>query len=88
MTVNCQPNCTESLTTGCTEVRSAPQDIPMRDWDYRDRYEGARTHKGEIQDDGSNAGYHIYWNWKIKKPKWKTVLVERYLSFNSWKKCL
>ena len=60
LTVNCQPSCTESNTTGCTEVRSAPQDIPMRDWDYRDRYEGPHTFKGEIQDDGSNAGYKIY----------------------------
>ena len=38
-TWNCQPVCTESLTTGCTEARTpnAP---------YRDRYEGRRTFKG------------------------------------------
>ena len=60
VTVNCQPSCTEGNTTGCTEVRSAPQDIPMRDWDYRDRFEGSRTFKGEIQDNGSDAGYKIY----------------------------
>merc|ERR1712166_6314 len=59
LTVNCQPSCTEGNTTGCTEVRSAPQDIPMRDWDYRDRFEGSRTFKGEIQDNGSDAGYKI-----------------------------
>ena len=57
LTVNCQPSCTEGNTTGCTEVRSAPQDIPMRNWDYRDRYEGQYTHRGEVQDDGKNAGY-------------------------------
>ena len=38
-TWNCQPVCTESLTTGCTEARTpnAP---------FRDRYEGRRTFKG------------------------------------------
>ena len=38
-TWNCQPVCTESLTTGCTEARTpnAPN---------RDRYEGRRTFKG------------------------------------------
>ena len=38
-TWNCQPNCTESLTTGCTE--SSTPNAPTRD-----RYEGRRTFKG------------------------------------------
>merc|ERR1711934_337927 len=38
-TTNCQPNCTESLTTGCTEARTP--NAPARD-----RYEGRRTFKG------------------------------------------
>ena len=38
-TTNCQPNCTETLTTGCTESRTP--NAPTRD-----RYEGRRTFKG------------------------------------------
>ena len=38
-TWNCQPNCTESLTTGCTEARTPNPPA-------RDRYEGRRTFKG------------------------------------------
>ena len=44
LTVNCQPVCTESETTGCTEIRT-PAPLPMRNWDWRDRFEGARTDK-------------------------------------------
>jgi hypothetical protein len=42
LTVNCQPVCTESETTGCTEIRT-PAPLPMRNWDYRDRFEGRKT---------------------------------------------
>ena len=38
-TWNCQPVCTESLTTGCTEARTPNAPV-------RDRYEGRRTFKG------------------------------------------
>merc|ERR1711934_505786 len=38
-TTRCQPNCSETLTTGCTEPRTA--NAPTRD-----RFEGRRTHKG------------------------------------------
>merc|ERR1712070_281370 len=38
-TSNCQPNCSETLTTGCTEARTP--NAPARD-----RYEGRRTFKG------------------------------------------
>ena len=38
-TTNCQPNCSETLTTGCTESRTP--NAPTRD-----RYEGRRTFKG------------------------------------------
>ena len=58
----------------------------MRDWDYRDRFEGPHTFKGEVQDNGSDAGYKTYW--KNKETKIKNNLDELYLSFNSWKKCL
>ena len=57
LTVNCQPNCTESETTGCTEVRTAPVNYPMRNWDYRDRYEGRITFERPILDNGTDAGY-------------------------------
>ena len=40
VTENCQPVCTESETTGCTEA-SAGIEPP------RDRFEGKYTHKGE-----------------------------------------
>ena len=38
-TTNCQPNCSDTLTTGCTEARTS--NAPARD-----RYEGRRTFKG------------------------------------------
>ena len=38
-TTNCQPNCDENLTTGCTEARTPNPPA-------RDRYEGRRTFKG------------------------------------------
>ena len=38
-TTNCQPNCSDTLTTGCTEARTP--NAPARD-----RYEGRRTFKG------------------------------------------
>jgi len=41
-TVNCQPVCTESQTTGCTESRT-PTSLPMNTWDHRDRFEGTKT---------------------------------------------
>ena len=40
--VNCQPVCSESETTGCTESRTPTSD-PMRTWDHRDRFEGRKT---------------------------------------------
>jgi len=57
LTVNCQPMCTESETTGCTETRSAPVNYPMRNWDYRDRYEGRITFERPALDNGTDAGY-------------------------------
>jgi len=42
LTVNCQPVCTESETTGCTEIRT-PAPLPMRNWDFKDRFEGRKT---------------------------------------------
>ena len=42
LTVNCQPVCTETETTGCTEIRT-PAPLPMRNWDFRDRFEGTKT---------------------------------------------
>ena len=40
VTENCQPVCTETITTGCTEASAG---IPPP----RDRFEGKYTHKGE-----------------------------------------
>jgi len=57
LTVNCQPNCTESETMGCTEVRTAPVGYPMRNWDNRDRYEGRITFERPILDNDTDAGY-------------------------------
>jgi len=41
-TVNCQPVCSESETTGCTESRT-PTSYPLNTWDWRDRFEGTKT---------------------------------------------
>ena len=38
ITTNCQPNCTESLTRGCTEART-PNEPDQH------RFDGARTHQ-------------------------------------------
>ena len=37
ITTNCQPNCTESLTRGCTEARTSNEPDLYR-------FDGARTH--------------------------------------------
>ena len=42
-TVNCQPVCTATETTGCTEARTPI--APEQENHHQDRYEGARPYK-------------------------------------------